>query len=81
MGLKNRGLTMETLKKIFNKALYETRFCYKVLGKHAENIPQDTPGSHAPAWEFIRQRSSVTVGIPTPERGNDRVGFIYCELP
>jgi len=20
---------------------------------------QDTPGSHAPAWEFIRQRSSV----------------------
>ncbi|MEI6334749.1 MAG: hypothetical protein WCS87_09340 [Methylococcaceae bacterium] len=51
------------------------------LRQCAENNPQDTPSSHAPAWEFIRQRSSVTGGIPTPERVNDRVVVIYCELP
>jgi uncharacterized protein YaiI (UPF0178 family) len=28
---KKRGLTMEKLKKIFNKALCETHFCCKVL--------------------------------------------------
>jgi len=56
-------------------------FCTCHLGSTQKISPQDPPSSHAPAWEFIRQRSSVTVGIPTPERGNDRVGVIYYELP
>jgi hypothetical protein len=37
-------------------------------------------GSHAPAWKFIRQHSSVTGGIPTPELGNDRVVIIFLWL-
>ena len=42
--------------------------------------------SHAPAWEFIRQRSSVafgfrvTSGIPTPERGNNVVGGYFLRV-
>ena len=41
------------------------------------------PSSHAPAWEFIQQRSrvagrwNVTGGIPTPERGNEQINCFY----
>ncbi len=31
------------------------------------------PGSHAPAWEPIRQYPASTICIPTQERGNEKL--------
>ena len=42
--------------------------------------PQNPPGSHAPAWEFILQRS-VTAAFPRRSVGTIGWVVIFCDLP